>query len=222
MDVLFTEKGINDLLNVIKDYIVYVYPGFITLIIYRFIIARKVDENQYTLIKSIIISYIYVIILAGVTKTSTSHFTIIYHIVLLIISCIVFSYSCLISPTNFPAQSCNCIFKSQKFIKILRKLKIDTDVYDNMLDSIRAIEKEVWIRVYLDSYGIMYEGSLRKHEVDSGKAKQIVLSGYRFYIIDPNNKEKKCILDYANKNENWVKISEKNITRMEIVYSNPH
>lgn len=209
MDVLFTEKGINDLLNVIKDYIVYVYPGFITLIIYRFIIARKVDENQYTLIKSIIISYIYVIILAGVTKTSTSHFTIIYHIVLLIISCII--------PIVW-----NCIFKSQKFIKILRKLKIDTDVYDNMLDSIRAIEKEVWIRVYLDSYGIMYEGSLRKHEVDSGKAKQIVLSGYRFYIIDPNNKEKKCILDYANKNENWVKISEKNITRMEIVYSNPH
>lgn len=209
MDVLFTEKGINDLLNVIKDYIVYVYPGFITLIIYRFIIARKVDENQYTLIKSIIISYIYVIILAGVTKINTSHFTTIYHIILLIISCII--------PIVW-----NCIFKSQKFIKILRKLKIDTDVYDNMLDSIRAIEKEVWIRVYLDSYGIMYEGSLRKHEVDSGKAKQIVLSGYRFYRIDPDNKEKKCILDYANKNENWVKISEKNITRMEIVYSNPH
>lgn len=208
MEVLFTVKSVNNLLNVIKEYIVYVYPGFITLMIYRFIIAKNVEENEYTLIKSIIISYIYVAILEGITKINFSKFIIPHHIILLIVACIV--------PIIW-----NCIFKSSIATKSLRAIKIDTSVHENMLESLRAKEEGLWIRVYMDDYGIMYEGTLRGHESDPNREQQIALSGYRFYRINSKSKEKECIIDYANKKQHWVKIREKDITRMEVVYENP-
>lgn len=208
MEVLFTVKGVSSLLRVIKEYIVYVYPGFITLMIYRFIIAKKVEENEYTLIKSIIISYIYVTILEEITKINFSQFIMFHHIALLIVACIV--------PIIW-----NCIFKSSIFTKILRAIKIDTNVHENMLESLRAKEEGLWIRLYMDNYGIMYEGTLRSHESDPNREQEIVLSGYRFYRIKGESKRKECLIDYANANEHWVKIKEKDITRMEIVYEKP-
>lgn len=207
MELLFSVKNIEDLIMVIKEYILYIYPGFITLMIYRFIIAKNVEENKNTLIKSIIISYIYVSILEEITQIDVSQFMILHHIVLLIVACIV--------PITW-----NYFFKSSIVTKILRIIKIDTNVHENILESLRAKEQGLWIRAYMDDYGIMYEGSLRSHESDPNKEQQIVLSGYRFYRMN-SNKSKKCLKDYSDTDKYWVKIKEKDITRMEIVYEKP-
>ena len=50
----------NEILRVLDSlakYIVYVYPGYITIYIYRFLRAKCVDENKEILIKSIAISF---------------------------------------------------------------------------------------------------------------------------------------------------------------------
>ena len=53
MTDLFTIDGIKGLLKIIEQYIVYVYPGFITIVLYRFAVFKSVEENKNTFIKSI-------------------------------------------------------------------------------------------------------------------------------------------------------------------------
>ena len=57
MDSIFTIDGIIELLEIVKRYIIYIYPGFLTLVIYRFAMYKSVEENKNTVVKSIIILF---------------------------------------------------------------------------------------------------------------------------------------------------------------------
>ena len=46
MDSIFTIDGIIELLEIVKRYIIYIYPGFLTLVIYRFAMYKSVEENK--------------------------------------------------------------------------------------------------------------------------------------------------------------------------------
>ena len=59
MDKIITAEQINEILKLITQYLVYIYPGLITYVIYRFAMARNIDESKNTLIKIITISFIY-------------------------------------------------------------------------------------------------------------------------------------------------------------------
>ena len=74
MDKIITAEQINEILKLITQYLVYIYPGLITYVIYRFAMARNIDESKNTLIKIITISFIYNKILSVIFKTDPVDF----------------------------------------------------------------------------------------------------------------------------------------------------
>ena len=209
MDGIVTAEQINEILQLIKDYFIYIYPGFITFVIYRFAMARNIDDSKNTIIKSIIISYIYVEILSWFTKMDPLDFGKCQHIILAVIAFVV--------PIVF-----NVVIK-QEWIKVpLRWIGLDTEFYDNQMDILfRKENGSVWVRVYLDEQNIMYEGSLRNYESDLSKEQCVILSGYRMHVLD-DKKELILKYDYENDHKQWVRILQSNITRMEFEYQKEH
>lgn len=207
MDSIFTIDGIKELLEIIKQYIVYVYPGFITLLIYRFAMSKSVEENANTFIKSIVISYLYTLPIILIFKKDPTEFGIWQHIVIGIIAVII--------PFVW-----NIIIRRKWFKRVIRKLGIKTEIYDNLMDIMFYKESGVvWVRAYMDEQKVMYEGSLRHYESDINRQQQIILSGYRKYRYnEESQKYDTKICDYATDPKQWVRILEDNITRMEFVY----
>ncbi len=210
MNNILTPEGIKGLLEVLKQYIIYVYPGFITLAIYRFAMLKSIEENKNTFIKSIIVSYLYTIPfqLRGVNPIE---FNLMHHIVIIIIAVAI--------PVFW-----NLLIRSDKFKKIIRFFKIKTEIYDNLMDIMFYKEDGiVWVRAYMDVQKIMYEGSLRHYESDINREQQVILSGYRFYNYNELTKKYDLLVyDFSADQKQWVRLLEKNITRMEFVYNNDH
>ena len=215
MTSIFTIDGIKELLEIIEQYIVYVYPGFITIVLYRLAISKSVEENKNTFIKSIIISYLYTIPISYFSGLSPYKFTMCQHTFLLIISVLI--------PIIW-----NKIIHIKIFKNFIRMIGIKTEIYDNLMDIMFYKENgTVWVRVYLDEQKVMYEGSLRHYESDINTKHQLILTGYSQYNYnEKTHKYDEILYDYtsdsASKEKQWIRILEKNITRMEFVYQNPH
>lgn len=214
MTDIFTINGIKELLKIIEQYVVYVYPGFITIVLYRFAISKSVEENKNTFIKSIIISYLYTIPVGYFSGIEPPKFTICQHVVLLVISVIV-------------PLAWNQIIHLGIYKKIMQKIGIKTEIYDNLMDIMFYKENgKVWVRVYLDEQKVMYEGSLRHYESDINRKQQVILSGYReYHYNEATHKYDEMLYNYASDKtdeKQWIRILEKNITRMEFVYQNEH
>lgn len=210
MNNIFTSEGIQELLEVLKQYIIYVYPGFITLVIYRFAMLKNIEENKNTFIKSIIISYLYTIPFQ-INKINPIDFEFKHHILIIIFAVLI--------PLIW-----NLIIRSDTFKKVIRFFKIKTEIYDNTMDIMFYKENGiVWVRAYMDEQKIMYEGSLRHYESDTNKEQQIILSGYRFYNYNTiTQKYDLLVYDYSTNQKEWVRLLEKNITRMEFIYKKDH
>lgn len=206
MDSIFTIDGIMELLEIIRQYIVYVYPGFITLVIYRFAMYKSVEENKNTIIKSIIISYLYTLPFFLIFEIDPTEFEFCHHIIIIIMAVII--------PICW-----NVVIRKKWFKAIIRKIGIRTEIYDNLMDIMFNKENgTVWVRAYMDEQKVMYEGSLRHYESDINRQQQVILSGYRQYNYNENTKKYEKVYDYANDQKQWVRILEENITRMEFVY----
>lgn len=210
MVVSVDSQIIKNFLDALNEYFVYLYPGFITLVIYYFSLGKNLKENKYILIKSVIISYLYISFSKVVIEKNFLKNSKVQNMVLLVLAIGV--------PLIW-----NALMKTKLFTLFLRKIGIRTDIYDSIMDSLRFKEKDgVWVRVFLDDKGVMYEGSLRLYEKDTKKKQQIVLSGYRYFRIDAQTKEEIIIENHENDSEYWVKVLEKDITRMEFKYQHPH
>lgn len=209
LDSIFTVDGIIELLQLAEQYIVYVYPGFVTLVIYRFAMSKSVEENKNTFIKSIIISYLYTLPLLLIFGIYPTDFEIVQHIIIILLAIIV-------------PLAWNIILRCKRFKSVIRRLGIKTEIYDNLMDIMFYKENGgVWVRAFMDEQNVMYEGSLRHYESDIAREQQVILSGYRQYHFNEQTKKYEVIYDYSDKQENWVRILERNITRIEFVYQNP-
>lgn len=210
MDCILTPEGIKALLEVVKQYIVYVYPGFITLTIYRFALSKSIEENKNTFIKSLIISYLYVLPFQLLGKDPIK-LGFGQHLILII--------GAIILPIIW-----NAFIRTNRFKKIIRFLGIKTEIYDNLMDIMFYKEDgTVWVRAYMDDQKIMYEGSLRHYESDINRKQQIILSGYRIYNYNETTKKYELSeYDYSSDHKQWVRLLEENITRMEFVYQQKH
>lgn len=165
------QNNIIDILNVINNYIVYIYPGLISLIVYSFIQGKPFEENKNTIIKSVAISFLYIILLQELIVFKPGDISgrdIKAHLIL-ILSAVIFPYV-LVKITGLK------ITKS-----FIRKIGIKSNVKNNPLDIALEYEKSVYISAYLDDYNVMYAGWLRNHTSDINEAKYIMLSHYVVY-----------------------------------------
>lgn len=210
MNYILTTAGIKELLEIIKQYIVYVYPGFITLVVYRFAMFKSVEENKNTFIKSIIISYLYTLPFQFGGKNPIE-FGFLSHFIIILLAVAL--------PIGW-----NMAIRRNKLKKIIRFLGIKTEFYDNLMDIMFYKEGGcVWVRAYMDDRKIMYEGSLRHYESDINREQQIILSGYRLYNYNKITKKYDLLVyDYSLDQKQWVRLLEKNVTRVEFVYQQIH
>lgn len=198
---------VEEILKLLERYFVYIYPGFITILIYHFSKARGTKLNKATLGICVIISYIYILLYNFVRKTEVSKFSNNDYVILLFISIL------------FPIIW-HWISRSKWIEKVLEEMGFNTTLEDTVWDYIHNRDKEkkgIILKVFLDDKDIMYEGSLRYRESDLEKEPSICLSGYRRYVKENGKYITKQ--DYNNDNSRWVLINIKEITRSEIKYA---
>lgn len=83
------QETINDLLTILSQYFVYIYPGLISYYLFRFIKSHNVEENKNTIIKILSISFIYVKIVQMIFRvTDVKQLLPIHQIVLIIVALI--------------------------------------------------------------------------------------------------------------------------------------
>ena len=197
---------VSEFLQLLEQYFVYVYPGFISIVVYNFTNARQIKMSRKMIGVDIIISYIYLLIYKTILKTTVENFANKDYIILLFVAVIV--------PLIWYWFSKSLIFE-----KILVKLDLNTTLDDTAWDYIQSRDKEkqgIVLKVFVDDKKFMYEGSLRYRESDPNKIQTICLSGYRRYVYENNKYTLK--LDYTNDNSRWVYLKIDDMTCAEIKY----
>lgn len=198
---------VEEIIVLLEQYFVYIYPGFMTVLTHHFAKARGTKLNKSTLGICVVVSYVYILLYKFIFKTKISDFSNKDYVILLIIS--------IILPATW-----HWISRSAFVEKALNKIGFNTTLEDTVWDYIQYRDKKkegIVLKVFLDDKDIMYEGSLRYRESDPEKEQAICLSGYRRYVKEAGRYIPKQ--DYNTDNSRWVLINIKEITRSEIKYA---
>lgn len=212
-------ENITDILQILNNYITYIYPGLISIFIYKYLEGKKFKENNIIVIKSIAISYLYIVFLQKILHLNLNipKLTKIFpHIVLLSVSIIL------------PIIFYKCV-NAKWFENIQKWLSISTRMSSNPIEIILSKEENPWVCVYMDELGIMYEGYIRNYVKDVDRLTYLILSQYKISKFKENTKEYEQTYpinsDGAPLNvskADWVILYFEHITRIEIVYKNEH
>ena len=210
---------ITDVLQILNNYITYIYPGLISMFVYKYLEGKKFEENNIIVIKSIAISYLYMVFLQKVIQLNLNipKLTRIYPHVVLLIASIVFPFI-LYKMVN-----------AKWFEKIQKGLKISTRRSSNPIEIALSKGETPWVCVYMDELGVMYEGYIRNYVKDVERLTYLMLSQYKISKLNEDTKEYEQTypasipgtVSVVSKKE-WVVLYFEHITRIEIVYINEH
>lgn len=207
---------IIQVINEIPKYICYVYPGYITMYLYYYFHSLTLEDTTGKLLKSIAISYFYVVIIKWMFELANriSFINIIDDVngVLFNIFLMLFSVAvpCIV----------NLLEKNRKFDenanKIKSVLKINTSFSKNEIEVIqKKYNDTIWIYVYMKDSNIMYEGSLTEKELEDCRTKFFCLSKYRKYLLLEDGRKRK-LADYSEDEKEKVLIYFEQISHFEI------
>ena len=184
-------------LDSLANYVIYIYPGYITIYLYRFFRAKCTDGNKEILFKSIVISFLYKMVLDRILVETE----IMYHVWMIVISVIV-------PYTAYMAQ------KSDTIQRAMEILEINTRFEENEIEILDNGECSAWVTVYLKEDKIVYEGFLGETEMESGKRQFIILKKYRKYTVDKKGHPNPYIEEH-NQDEDKVLIFYEDVKRIE-------
>lgn len=191
-------EDILTILDSIATYIIYFYPGYITLYIYYFLKAKTLQDEKGTVAKAIVLSFLY--------KTCVDRFLnvsdIRYHVMLILIAIIV-------------PYIAHRLQKSSVLRNIFNALGIDISMEENEIDILDTGEFSSWLKVYLRDSELVYEGYLGDRELESGKKRFISLKKYRKYILDTNGKPSEPYIEENETDDDIVIIYYDDIERIE-------
>lgn len=202
------ENYIAESLEVLSKYFVYLYPGFISLFIFRFANGKNFVENKTSILKAIVISYVYMLILSYFTglDMNPENITIGEQFILLGVSVGV--------PIVLHAAG-----KWEWTREFLYGLGIKTAIKDDILDIITALDSAnegIVVKLFMDEKGLMYEGNLRMHESDIEREQVIAISRFRRYV----RQDGRFVVthDYSGDHSRWAVLKGKDISRIEVKY----
>lgn len=160
-------EDILKILDSIAKYIVYFYPGYLTIYIYYFLKAKTLKDDKGIIVKSVVLSFLYKILLDKAYIESE----ILYHFWMICISIIVpyIGYS---------------IQKSDMLMTFFELYEIPTSFEDNEIDMLDNSDISPWLKIYIKNEQFVYEGFLGSKELEDGKRRFISLKKYRKYILD--------------------------------------
>lgn len=179
----------------ISSYVIYIYPGIISIYLYNFFIARTTKSTHAFLIKSFAISYLYNLLLQRTflemcfIKEKPSENSVTYNIILMAVAFFAPYFCYKLKMSKLFTMVCNCLGISTSV----------TDVPFELLDD----EEETYtcIKVYLKNEPYAYLGYLGEYEYEDGHDRYVILTGYKKYAIKNNHKEK-LIVGYSTEDYN--------------------
>lgn len=185
IELLSNPKQVQIVLQSISSYVIYFYPGIISIYWNGFLEAKTTKDTKAFSIKCFSISYLYNIILGSLLAYENAQ--IIYNFLLVIISFLV--------PYIY-----NKIKYSKGLMSLCDFLGIRTCVTGIPFELLKnSEEKYTCIKVYLNDGIISYIGYMENYEYEEDKEKFIILSGYKKYMR--TNKKEKIVID--NKAEQY-------------------
>lgn len=185
-------------LDSLAKYIVYFYPGYLTVYTYNFLKAFTVNETKAVIFKSIAISFLYKTVIDSLQIEPLLR----YHLIIFLVSIIV-PYIC------YRLQNTKII------LKVFEKLKINTRFETNEIDILDNGKYSAKVRVYLENEKIVYEGFLGEKELEPNKKQFITLKQFKKYVVDEDGYPKQpYIEDYTNDEDKVLLFYEK-INRIE-------
>lgn len=195
IDLLSNPKQVQIVLQSISSYVIYIYPGIISIYWNNFLEAKTTKGTQALIIKSFSISYLYNILLGSILIYEADQ--IVYNIFLIIVA-ILFPYIY------------NKIKYSNMLVKICEIFGIRTCISGVPFELLKdSEEKYTCIKVYLNDGIISYVGYMENYEYEEDKEKYIILTGYKKYIR--TNKREKLVINNEAEQYNqkvFIKFSE--------------
>lgn len=200
IDLFSNPEKVQVVLQSVSSYVIYIYPGIITIYWYNFLQAKSTKDTQALVIKSFSISYLYNIIINAILLCDVS--AIAYNILLLTISII------------FPF-----IYYKVKYSKLVicicEKLGIRTCIVSVPFELLKTSEeKYTCLKIYLKDSDFVYIGYMEKYEYDEDRERFITLVGYKKYIYK-NGKEKLVVDNKAEQYDEKVLIKYNEIKVIE-------
>ncbi len=197
LKLLSSPQTADMVMQTLASYVIYVYPGILSIYWFNFLNARTTKNTQAFLAKSFAISYLYNICLKTslkqitFEKTTPNEKSIIYNAIL-IIGSFVFPYVW------------HRVKQSKLSIKICEWLKIDTSIVSVPFELISDKEEQyTCLKVYLTNSPYIYIGYLEQYEYEEEHEKYVILTGYRKYCVESDLAEKEILTfdseDYREK-----------------------
>ena len=157
-------------------YIIYFYPGIISIYLYNFFTANTTKHTQIFLIKSFSISYIYVMLLqcffSHVLCKELNEASIACNLML-------FSLSCVIPYILYRIR------KSDMLSRICKLLKVETSTTSIPFELLGEKKEAVsCLKVYTKSNNYVYIGFLCTYQFENEYEKYIILTGYKKFYFD--------------------------------------
>lgn len=200
-------------IDIIPQYICYIYPGYISMYLYYYFHSLTLDETKAKILKSIAVSYFYIIILKAIfEKINCLKFI----TVISDISGVWFNFFLIVLSILAPYIIYKIEKKEVLLDMIKRKFGINTSLSKNEIEVLqKKYHDTIWIYVYMKENNIMYEGSLTEKELEISRTRFFCLSKYRKYILKENGKKKK-LADYSYDEKEKVLIYFDMISHFEI------
>lgn len=185
------------ILDSLTKYVVYFYPGYVTIYVFYFLKTYTLSDRKEIIPKAVAISFFYKLFLDKIPISSQFG----YHFLMLILSIII-------------PYLCYLIQQSEYFAEVLNFLNIATSFEDNEFDLLDKGEIGPWLIVYLKDEDVVYAGFLGDRELEEKKRKFITLRKYRKYQVKNGRKTKK-LLEKHDYDDEIVVIYYESIKRVE-------
>ena len=186
IELLSNTEQANLVMQNIANYIIYIYPGIISIYLYNFLAARTTQNTQAFVIKSFAISYLYNLLVQTsfeelcLLKDKTPN-DISYNIILIIVAFLVPYLGYKFKMSKMFSLICECLGISTSATDVPFELLQDKE------------EKYTCLKVYLKDAPYVYIGYLGEYEYEDGHDKYIILTGYKKYYIKSKSHEKLII-----------------------------
>lgn len=201
IDLLKDSEQLDKVIINLANYVIYIYPGIITLYFYDFMNAKTTYNNQAFLVKCIAWSCVYNFI---VNFFSDGKLNMLWKNVLL------FIISIFVPFILFKIRNSNILKK------LLTILEIDTALTEIPFELLASEgEESSCLKIYMKNCPYVYVGYVDLYEYEEGKERFIILKGYKKYNIERGAKEKLVIENNKEQEDEKVLIKFKDIQVIE-------
>ncbi len=209
VELLSDLEKANAVMQTLTSYVVYVYPGIISIYLYNFFMARTTQNTQAFVIKSFAISFFYniclkeIIVKINCINMPSNEVSVIYNIYLILIA--------------FLIPYCCFRLKMSKVLSIIcNKCEISTSTTNVPFELLGNKEENyTCLKIYLKSDPCAYIGYLGEYEYEEGYERYVIITGYKKYLILSDMQERLIVGYDAEDYQEKVFIRLDDIKRIE-------